>query len=80
MNVYIYIFAEAFNESAAKGKQMVIGGTKSKASSQSGYFETNFSRILQVKDTFFCVCLPSGNHCYHFFKRKALKPTLSHMW
>ena len=41
-------FAEAFNESAAKGKQMVIGGTKSKTASQSGYFDATFNRILQV--------------------------------
>ena len=39
---------EAFNESAAKGKQMVIGGTKTKTASQSGYFDATFNRILQV--------------------------------
>jgi hypothetical protein len=39
--------SKAFNESAAKGKQMVIGGTKSKTASQSGYFDATFNRILQ---------------------------------
>ena len=48
LHVHIH-FLEAFNESAAKGKQMVIGGTKSKTSSQSGYFDAAFSRILQVQ-------------------------------
>ena len=42
------LHTEVFNESAAKGKQMVIGGTKSKTASQSGYFDATFSRILQV--------------------------------
>lgn len=54
---YFHIFAEAFNESAAKGKQMVIGGTKSKASSQSGYFETTFNRVLQVKTLSVYTCI-----------------------
>ena len=39
---------DAFNEGAAKGKQMIVSGTKSKAASQGGYFERSFTRILEV--------------------------------
>ena len=31
-----------------KGKQMLIGGTKTKAATQSGYFGSSFDRIQQV--------------------------------
>ena len=41
-------FSDAFNESAVKGKQMGIPGTKSKAASQCGYFDATYCRILQV--------------------------------
>ena len=54
MKMVIILITEAFNESAAKGKQMVIGGTKSKTASQSGYFDATFNRILEV---FTCTCL-----------------------
>lgn len=52
VHVHVPLHVEAFNDSAGKGKQMVIGGTKSKASSQSGYFEATFKRVLTV-----CLCM-----------------------
>ena len=48
---------EAFNDSAAKGPQMMVGGTKSKAASQSGYFGTTFDRVLEVYTyMYLCTC------------------------
>ncbi|CAI8033391.1 UPF0602 protein C4orf47 homolog [Geodia barretti] len=44
---YVPSSSNAFNEGAAKGKQMIVSGTKSKAASQGGYFERSFTRILE---------------------------------
>jgi len=35
---------------AGKGKQMMVGGTKSKTAFQDGYFRKNFDRIMEVCD------------------------------
>ena len=39
---------EAFNATAGKGKQMMIGGTKSKTALQTGYFGKTFDRVMEV--------------------------------
>ena len=39
---------EPYIDSASKGKQMMIGGTKSKTANQDGYFEKKFDRIMEV--------------------------------
>ncbi|KAL5018600.1 hypothetical protein ScPMuIL_004322 [Solemya velum] len=36
-----------FNESAAKGKQLLPGGSKSKSALQAGYFADKFARIME---------------------------------
>ncbi|ESN98539.1 hypothetical protein HELRODRAFT_177018 [Helobdella robusta] len=36
-----------FNQAAGKGKQMVVQGAKTKASTQDGYFDKHFSRIME---------------------------------
>ena len=36
---------------AGKGKQMMVGGTKSKTAFQDGYFRKNFDRIMEVCDS-----------------------------
>ena len=48
--IFIQIFWQlgTFNESAMKGKQMLIGGTKAKTATQSGYFGKSFDRIQEV--------------------------------
>lgn len=38
---------KTFNVSAHKGKQMLPGGTKTKSSLQAGFFDKNYSRIMQ---------------------------------
>jgi len=37
----------SFNEAAGTGKQMLPGGSKSRAGNQSGYFEGNYKRVLE---------------------------------
>ena len=39
---------EPYNSSASKGKQMMIGGSKSKTAFVDGYFEKKFNRIMEV--------------------------------
>ena len=39
---------EPYNSSAGKGKQMMIGGSKSKTAFVDGYFEKKFDRIMEV--------------------------------
>ena len=39
---------EPYNDSAGKGKQMMIEGAKSKTALQIGYFGKTFDRIMEV--------------------------------
>ncbi len=41
---------EPYNESAGKGKQMMLGGTKSKTALQTGYFGKSFDRVMEVSE------------------------------
>ena len=41
-------YTEPYNSSAGKGKQMMIGGSKSKTAFVDGYFEKKFDRIMEV--------------------------------
>ena len=41
---------EPYNSSAGKGKQMLIGGSKSKTAFVDGYFEKKFDRIMEVRE------------------------------
>lgn len=38
-----------FNQSAAKGKQILPGGSKSRTALQTGYFSDNFTRIMEAE-------------------------------
>ena len=40
-------FADAFNDAAGKGKQMLPGGSKLPCALQHGYFNDKFHRILE---------------------------------
>ena len=48
-HVYLSTLSEPYNSSAGKGKQMMIGGSKSKTAFTDGYFEKKFDRIMEVK-------------------------------
>ena len=49
---------EAFNDKAGEGKQMLVGGTKSKTAFQDGYFSATFDRVMEVSShTCLCVCM-----------------------
>ena len=39
--------AEPFNASAYKGRQMMVGSTKSKTAYQTGYFGKTFDRVME---------------------------------
>ena len=44
----VHTLTEPYNGSASKGKQMMIGGSKSKTAFMDGYFEKKFDRIMEV--------------------------------
>lgn len=44
---YVPPSSKPFRESADKGKQMMIGGTKTKSAVQAGYFGKTFDRVMQ---------------------------------
>ena len=48
--MYLYTLPEPYNSSASKGKQMMIGGSKSKTAFMDGYFEKKFDRIMEVRN------------------------------
>lgn len=39
--------SRSFNEAAGKGKQMLPGGSKSRAGTQAGYFDNTYMRVLE---------------------------------
>ena len=45
---HAHTHTEPYNDSAGKGKQMMVGGTKSKTAFQTGYFGKSFDRVMEV--------------------------------
>ena len=43
------MFYQAFNEASHKGKQMLPGGSKTRSARQDGYFEKQFTRIMEAE-------------------------------
>lgn len=44
---YVSHYRKPFNDAAGKGKQMLMGSTKSKSALQAGYFTEQFGRMLE---------------------------------
>ena len=51
-----------FNANASKGKQMTIGGTKTKSALQSGYFNDKFNRYLLRANGYICDAISLQGH------------------
>ena len=49
MNYIFLQFTVQFNQSAAKGKQILPGGSKSRTALQTGYFSDKFTRIMEAE-------------------------------
>ena len=45
--MYLVIILVQFNEAAAKGKQILPGGSKTRSALQAGYFSDKFVRVLE---------------------------------
>ena len=48
-HTHTHTHTEPYNESAGKGKQMTVGGSKPKTASQDGYFGKSFDRVMEVQ-------------------------------
>ena len=48
-HIHTHTHTEPYNESAGKGKQMTVGGSKPKTASQDGYFGKSFDRVMEVQ-------------------------------